>query len=172
MARFTHPANDGTGISAVVPFYGLFNSTTTQQALVPNVTQAVMVENTVLSQGVSVQKDENNFFTKITFDNPGVYNLQFSGQIHHTGGGGTGEIFTMWFRKNGEDIPESRTIWHVPNGKFLAPALSFVFTIESPGDYVQLVGYPDNASIVLEAIVANGVSPSVPSMIISISQIG
>lgn len=172
MARFTNPADNGSGISAVLPFHGEFNSTTTQQALLPNIPQAVMVENTVLSQGVTVELDENNFYTQITFENPGVYDIQFSGQIHHLGGGGNGELFTMWFRKNGIDIPNSRTLWHVANGLFLAPTLNFFVTIENPNEYVQLVGYPNNTQIVLEYLTPGTDGPGSPSMIITVNQVG
>lgn len=171
MARFTHPANDGTGISSVLPFHGSFYSTTTQQALVPNVTQAVMIENTDLSYGVTVQQDENGYFTKITMENPGVYDIKFSGQIHHLGGAGSGENFKMWFRKNGVDIPDSMTVFHVANGRYAVPALNIFVTADNPGDYFQLVGYPDNISIVLEYIPATLTEPASPSMIVTVNQV-
>jgi hypothetical protein len=171
MARFTHPANDGSGVSAVLPFHGSFSSTTTQQASVASVPQAVIFENTLLSQGVTIQQDENEYFTKITFENPGVYDIKFSGQIHHRGGGGTGELFTMWFRQNGIDIPNSRTLWHVANGLFLVPTLNLFVTIENPNEYVQLVGYPTNTQIVLEYLTAGTDGPGSPSMILTVNQI-
>jgi hypothetical protein len=169
MARFTLPLTPGDWIEG---YHGHFYSSITQQALEPNVTQAVVFENTVLSEGVTVEQDENEYFSKIVVANPGVYNIQFSGQIHHLSGGGQGEIFTMWFRKNGTDISQSRTIWHVPNGKYSAPALNFFVTAENPGDYFQLVGYPDNAKIVLEATPNGEDIPAVPSMIITVHQVG
>lgn len=168
MSRFTNPLTPGDWIEG---YHGLFESMTTQAATVPNTVQAVMVENTVLSEGVTVQQDTNGYYTRLVVANPGTYNIQFSGQIHHTGGGGSGEIFTMWFRKNGIDIPNSRTIWHVTNGKYLVPTLNLFVTAETPGDYFQLVGYPDNIAIKLEAVPAANGLPGVPSMIISINQV-
>lgn len=171
MARFTHPAIFDGGLDALVVPHGEFISLTTQQAPTPNVTQAVMFEQTVLSQGVTIEKDNNNYYTKITIASPGVYNIMFSGQIHHLGGGGGGEIFTMWFRQNGVDIPASRTIWHVPNGKYFVPTLNIFVTTTNENEYVQLVGYPDNSQIVLENVPANGSQPGSPSMILTVNQV-
>ena len=168
MARFTNPLTPGDWIEG---YHGQFISTTTQSAIIASTTQAVMFENTVFSEGVTVEQDDNGYYTQLTFANPGTYNIQFSGQIHHTGGGGGGEIFTMWFRKNGTDMPDSRTIWHVANGKYLVPVVNIFETIENPGDYVQLVGYPDNTSIVLEYNAASAAGPAVPSVIITAAQV-
>lgn len=168
MARMTLPLTPGDWIEG---YHGQFMSTTTQAATVPNVTKAVMFEDTIYSQGVTVEQDDNGYYTKLVVENPGVYDIKFSGQIHHTGGGGGGEIFTMWFRKNGQDIPDSRTVWHVPNGKYAVPAINLFVTAESPGDYFQLVGYPDNIAIKLEYIAGTPTLPGTPSMIITINQI-
>jgi hypothetical protein len=168
MARMTLPLTPGDWIEG---YHGSFYSSVTQQASQPNVAQAVVFENTTLSEGVTVEQDDNNYFSKIVVANPGVYDIQFSGQIHHLGGGGVGEIFTMWFRKNGTDIPHSRTIWHVPNGKYGVPTLNFFVTAENPGDYFQLVGYPDNTQIVLEATPNGDGVPAVPSMIMTVNQV-
>ena len=171
MARFTHPAIFDGGLDSLVIPHGEFISLTTQQSSVVEVTQAVMFENTILSQGVTVEQDNNGHYTKIVVESPGVYNLMFSGQIHHLGGGGGGETFTMWFRKNGVDVPNTRTIWHVPNGKYTVPTLNIFLTSENPNDYFQLVGHPDNTQIVLEHIAATNDHPGVPSMIMTVNQV-
>jgi hypothetical protein len=168
VARFTNPLTPGDWVEG---YHGEFLSLVTQQALAANTPQAVAFETTVLSEGVTIEQDDDEYYTKITFANPGVYNIQFSGQIHHTGGGGGGEIFTMWFSKNGTAIPASRTIWHVANGKYLVPVVNILETIETPGDYVQLVGYPDNTAIVLEYTPNGGGIPAVPSLILTVTQV-
>lgn len=152
-------------------YHGSFYSLLDQQATVPNVTQAVMFEETDLSNGVTMVADEDGYKTKITFQYAGVYNITFSGQLHHTGGGGTGESIFMWFRQNGNDIPASNTKLTVPNGRFLVAAWNIFVTIVTPGEYVQLVGYPDNTSITLEHIEATATQPAVPSMILTVNRV-
>lgn len=152
-------------------YHGSFFSLLDQQATVPNVTQAVIFEETDLSNGVSITTDIDGYKTKITFQYPGVYNVAFSGQLHHRGGGGSGETIFMWFRQNGNDIPASNTKLTVPNGRFLVAAWNIFVTIATPGEYVQLVGYPDNTSITLEHIEATATQPAVPSMILTVNRV-
>lgn len=175
MARFTHPASDGSGISAVLPYHGSFYSMTTQHATVANTTQPVMFEVTDLSYGVTVEMNELPvpYKSRITFENAGVYNLAFSGQLHHTGGSGSGNIY-MWFRKNNQDIPDSNTKMAVTtNSPYIVAAWNIFVTVNA-GDYVELVGYPDTTAIVLETIPARTsapVSPAIPSMIMTVNQV-
>ena len=171
MARFTHPANDGTGISSVLPYHGSFLSLVTQDASVPNVKQAVMFEETVLSYGVTIADGTAGYPSRITFENPGVYNIAFSGQLHHLGGGGTGQDIFMWFEQNGQLIPNSNTRLTVStNSPYIVAAWNIFVTVEA-GDYVELVGYPTNHQIVLEYVPANGVYPAIPSMILTVNQV-
>jgi hypothetical protein len=152
-------------------YYGSFYSLLDQQATVPNVTQAVIFEQTHLSNGVSITTDLDGYKTKITFQYPGVYNIAFSGQLHHRGGGGSGETIFMWFRQNGTDIPATNTKLTVPNGRFVIAAWNIFVIIATSGEYVQLVGYPDNTSITLEHIDATATQPAVPSMILTVNRI-
>lgn len=154
-------------------YHGSFYSLLDQQATVPNVTQAVVFEQTDLSNGVTVETDGNGYKTEITFQYAGVYNIAFSGQLHHRGGGGSGENIFMWFRQNGNDIPNSNTKLTVPNGRFIVAAWN-IFVSVNAGDNVQLVGYPDNASITLEHIDASltpPIQPAVPSVILTVNRV-
>jgi len=149
---------------------------TKQQALTPNVTQPVMFEVTDLSHGVTVEMNElpTPYKSRITFENAGVYNLAFSGQLHHEGGGGNGQDIYMWFRKNGGDIPDSNTRLTVTtNSPYIVAAWNFFVQVEA-GDFVELVGYPDNVKIVLQTIPARTtapISPAIPSMIMTVNQV-
>ena len=62
--------------------------------------------------------------TKITFANTGIYNLQFSAQIIKTQGG-TAEDVYIWFRTNGQDVPNSNTkLTLANNNQFI---IKFIF---------------------------------------------
>ena len=65
------------------------------------------------------------------------------GQLHHRGGGGSGENIFIWFRQNEFDIFAWNTKLTVPNGRFLV-AVWNIFVTVALGYFVQLVGYPDN----------------------------
>ena len=153
-------------------YYGSFYSSTTQQATVPNVKQAVMFENTVFAQGVSIQQDIDGYYTKITFANAGKYNIAFSGQLHHLGGGGSGQDIYMWFRQNGIDIPDSNTRLTVTTNSPYIVAAWNIFVDVQAGDNIQLVGYPTSTSIILQASPATGTQPAIPSVILTVNQIG
>lgn len=180
MARFYTPPDGGAipgptgppGPAGGFGSHGSFYSMTTQQATVPNVTQAVMFEETDFASGVSVQTDDNGYKTKITFANAGKYNISFSGQLHHLDGGGNGQDIWIWFRKNGIDIPDSNTRMTVTtNSPYIVAAWNFFVSV-SAGDYVQLVGYPNNVSIVLETQPNVNSNPGIPSVILTVNQVG
>jgi hypothetical protein len=154
-------------------YHGSFYSLLDQQATVPNVTQAIVFEETDLSNGVTVEQDGDGYYTEITFQYAGVYNIAFSGQLHHRGGGGNGESIYIWFRQNGNDIPATTTKLTVPNGKFVVAAWN-IFVSVSDGDVVQIVGYPDNASIALEhmdATLTPPIQPATPSVILTVNRV-
>jgi len=151
-------------------YHGSFYSLLDQQATVPNVTQAVVFEKTSLSNGVSIQADVSGFLSKIVFQYAGVYNIDFSAQLHNIGGGGSGENIFMWFRKNGIDIPDTNTKLTVTNGRFIIASWN-IFANVNNGDFVQLVGYPDNTSIILEHLDATATQPAVPSIILTVNRI-
>ena len=153
-------------------YYGSFYSSTTQQATVPNVTQAVMFENTAFAQGISIQQDLNGYYTEITFANAGKYNIAFSGQLYHLGGGGSGQNIYMWFRQNGIDIPDSNTRLTVTTNSPYIVAAWNIFVDVQAGDNIQLVGYPTSTSIILQASPATGTQPAIPSVILTVNQIG
>lgn len=158
------------GGGGVTPYHGSFYSIIDQQASVPNVTQAIVFEETDISYGVSIQNDINGFPSQIKFDYAGTYNIQFSGQLHHRGGGGPEENIFIWIRKNGNDIPNTNTKLTVPNGKFVVAAWNlFVKVLDN--EYVELVGYPNNASIALEHLDATLTQPAVPSVILTVNRI-
>lgn len=171
MARFTHPSNEGNGISAVLPYHGSFISLQTQDAPVPNVEQAVMFETTVLSYGVTIQNGTAGYPSRITFENPGVYNIAFSGQLHNLGGGGSGQDIFMWFKQNGINITDSNTRLTVStNSPYMVAAWNIFVTVEA-NDYIELVGYPTNHQIVLEYVPSTNGNPAIPSMILTVNQV-
>lgn len=173
MARFTHPAIFDGGLNNLALPHGQFLSLQTQSATVPNVMQAVMFETPIFSQGVTVENGDWGYPSRITFEHAGIYNVQFSGQLHHLtgGGGGSGSSIRMWFRQNGINIPNSNTSLTIASGNYLVAAWNIFVSVEA-GDYIELVGYPMTTDIILEYIPAiPGDGPAIPSMILTVNQV-
>lgn len=80
----------------------------------------------------------------------------------------------MWFRKNDQDIADSNTRMTVTtNSPYIVASWNFFVEVNA-GDYVELVGYPNNTSIVLETVPARTsapIAPAIPSMIMTVNQV-
>jgi hypothetical protein len=101
-----------------------------------------------------------------------TYNLQFSAQLHHRtgGGGGSGDSIWIWLKKNGSNVANSATKIYIPSGKYQVAAWNFIVKLKF-NDYVQLAWAVDTTNIALEANGASGVTPAVPSLIVTMNQI-
>jgi hypothetical protein len=161
----TSGTSGSSGVSGTSGKYGSFYSTQ-DQSLAKDAVGSLTFNNTDLSNGVSIVSN-----SRITIANTGVYNLQFSAQIHHIGGGGSGETINVWFSKNGVDIADSNTRYTVTSStKYSVAALNF-FVNASAGDYYEIVWSTDNANIIIEYEPA-GAHPAIPSVILTVNQIG
>lgn len=151
-------------------YYGTFDSRTSQ-TLSENVTGAMYFENTLLSNGVSMVSDGVHP-SRITFANSGVYNIQFSAQLHNNGGGGSGAQANIFLKRNGSDEAWSATNVSVnTNSPYVVAAWNFVVPANA-GDYYQLVWNTNHANIGMDAIPANGLHPGIPSIILTVTQSG
>lgn len=148
--------------------YGVFISSS-DQSLAANTPGVMTLSSTLESDGVTL-----NAGSELVVANDGVYNLQFSAQLHHLGGGGSGETVTIWFRKNGSDIPDSATrIVIESNEPYVVAAWNFMCTLVA-GEWLEIVWITDNANTRLEAIpavVGPPAVPAVPSLIVTVSQV-
>ena len=171
MARFTHPANDGSGISAVAPYHGSFYSVVSQ-TLAANTEGAMRFEVTDLSQGVTIANNLSGHPTRITMSNLGVYNIQFSAQLHNNGGGGAGQTLDIWLAHTGNPMPDTNTRIVVPsNAPYVVAAWNFFVTANTAPQYFELMWKTDNANIGIDTIAASGTVPRVPSIILTVNQV-
>lgn len=116
---------------------------------------------TVESRYITIEND-----TKITFQNPGLYNIQFSAQFEKTDSGD--DIVQIWFSKNGTAIPWSNSSLTVQgnNGRAL-PSWNYLERF-SENDYLEIVWYSADADMtVLQAATASG-RPAIPSVILTV----
>lgn len=150
-------------------YYGSFYSSSDQA---DGVTPTLMYcENTADADGVSMELNLVNKKSRMTFAHTGTYNIQFSAQLHNTGGGGSGQTVNIWFRLNDNNIADSDTKMVVPsNAPYAVAAWNFIVSVAA-GDYVEIVWLTDNSNIILEHEIATVNVPAIPSVIMTAQQI-
>lgn len=143
--------------------YGSFYDTTTQTAAAINTAYAMTFNTVDLSSGVT----RGTPTSRIYVDTLNVYNVQFSAQVDKTAGG-VGLVW-VWLRKNGVNVPDSAGQIRVQgnNAEILA-AWNYVIELNA-GDYIELMWEVDDTSVILLAEVASAVHPSVPSVILTVT---
>jgi hypothetical protein len=145
------------------PRYGSFYDTTTQTAAVINTAYGMTFNTTDLSYGVTVGSPTS----RIYIDRPNVYNVQFSAQVDKTAGG-VGLVW-IWLRKNGVNVPDSSGQIRIQgNNAELVVGWNYIIELNS-GDYIELMWEVDDTSVILLADPASAVHPSVPSIILTVT---
>ena len=154
--------NIGSGIA-----YGSFLSTNIQSALSTTSAYSMSADTITISNGVTVV--DGCKFTVVT---GGTYNIQFSSQVESTKGGSP-ETIDIWLSKNGVNVPDSNTQLSLNsnNGKTFA-SWNFVEPINSGGYYEIKWAVSD---ILIQLVTLgeqiNPTRPSVPSVIVTVTQI-
>jgi hypothetical protein len=150
--------------------YGAFYDTTTQTAAAINTAYPITFNATDFAQGVTRGSPTSRIFV----DTTNVYNIQFSAQLLNTsggggGGGGSAHRVWIWLRKNGVDVPDSATTIRI-QGNNTEDVAAWNFLLEmNQGDYFELMWAVDNTAVRLEAFAAAAFHPSVPSVILTVS---
>jgi hypothetical protein len=143
--------------------YGSFYDTTTQLATVINTAKAITFNNTDLSNGVFIGSPAS----RIVVDSEGIYNFDTSFQLDKTSGGV--EEFYIWFRLNGVDVPDSASQIRIQgNNAEIFSSLNYFFDLKS-NDYVELMFSVSDLSVELKSFVAAPPVPSIPSIILTVS---
>jgi hypothetical protein len=145
------------------PRYGSFYDTTTQTAAVINTAYGITFNTTDLSFGVTIGSPTS----RIYIDRPNVYNVQFSAQVDKTAGGVA--LVWIWLRKNGVNVPDSSGQIRIQgNNAELVVGWNYIIELNA-GDYIELMWEVDNTSVILLAEAASAVHPSVPSIILTVT---
>jgi hypothetical protein len=147
--------------------YGQFSSTVTQSGSA-DTAYSMTFNTTDISNGVSLVSE-----SRITIENTGVYNIQFSSQLHTTANQAVD--FSIWFAMTGSNIVNSNTdfsIEKVTGGGFSVAALNFLTQITS-GSYVELKYSKTTVEGQLQAkaIQATPTRPLTPSTIVTVTQV-
>lgn len=164
--NFGFNGNAGGASIANELWYGAFSDNANQTILLANTAYAMRLNTTETSYGISVVSND-----RITVAYSGTYNLQFSAQMLHTGGGS--QIATIWFAINGVNVPRSSTdVTITGNGERYVAAWNIFLTMVA-GQYAQILWSAPDTSISLAAI-ASQVSPTrpaTPSVIVTMNKV-
>jgi hypothetical protein len=129
----------------------------------------IRLNSTAMSSGVSVVDN-----SKITVEQVGIYNLQFSVQLNNDNN--APQDADIWLRKNGVDVPHSNSRFGLPARKnpgdpFHSIGALNLFVEMSSTDYVQLMWCATSTGVSLAEYPAptGPARPEIPSAIVTMS---
>lgn len=151
--------------------YGAFQDSTDQTAANTTTAYAVTFNTTDYSNGVYVSNS-----SRLNVRNYGVYNIQFSIQFKNTTN--DGHDVDIWFRKNGTNINNSNSRFHLPARKssgdpsHLIAAMNFFVELQA-SDYVELMWRPTDVGVSIEAYgtSTSPTRPAIPSAIVTLNYV-
>ena len=163
--------NGWNGINGLVPAYGSFRDTTTQQVESINTPKAMTFNritpgvNGVSAKGISVEFD-----SRIAVTRTGAYSIHFSAQVTKTETGN--DTMDIWLRRNGVDVPISNSrITILPSLRQVATS-SFIIDLTAD-DYVEIMYSTADLATRIAPIAAqtSPVRPAGPSITVAITQV-
>jgi hypothetical protein len=146
--------------------YGAFSSGVDQTATA-NTATLMTLDTTDFANGVSIS------LSKITVENAGIYNLQFSAQFQNTDT--AFQDVYIWLRQNGVDIPGSTGFISIPNRHAGTDGHSIVgwnyFLNMAENDYIEIYWSVPNAAVTIQHLAASGTptKPSTQSVVATLS---
>ena len=157
---------DTTGGKYINFPYGAFSSDADQTATI-NTATLMTLNTTDFANQVSISS------SKITVENAGIYNLQFSAQFQNTDT--AFQDVYIWLRQNGVDIPGSTGFVSIPNRHAGTDGHTIVgwnyFLNMAENDYVEIYWSVPNAAVNIQHLAASGTptKPSTQSVVATLS---
>jgi hypothetical protein len=150
-------------------WYGSFYSASTQTITNTSSAYAMVLGNTDYNNGVI------NNSSSITFNNTGIYNIQWSGQFANTSN--NDQDIYVWLKKNGQDYFGSTGLISVPsshagtNGHIIA-GWNYILSMNS-GDVIQFYWGAQSTNVTLQyyASATNPTRPDTVSLIVTATQV-
>ena len=145
--------------------HGAFQDSTDQTAASTTVAYPVTFNTTDFSNGVTVASN-----SRLTVAVDGLWNVQFS--LQYKNDSNDGQDVDIWFRKNGTNIANSNSRFHLPARKasgdpsHLIAAMNFFVDMVAT-DYVEIMWRTTSTSVSLEhfATSTSPTRPAIPSAI-------
>ena len=152
-----------TGPAGGFGSYGAFYDTTTQTNLV-SAGNAFKLNITDFNSGVEIVSN-----SKIKMSNKGKYDIQFSAQFEKTDAGT--DTFEIWLRKNGLDVANTNTKFYLVGANAKSVAAWNFFVDAEANDYFEILWYSADSKVQITAIAA-ATRPAIPSIILTVNQVG
>jgi hypothetical protein len=153
--------------------YGQWGSLETQSGSA-NVANAMKFETSFNgSDGIIVANNGSGFPTRITAQHKGLYNIQFSAQLHTTATEAC--QFSVWFAMTGSNIMNSNTeytVEKISGGGNSVAALNLLTSIEA-NDWIELYwsNVSGNGQLQYIGTQSTPTRPATPSVIVTITQV-
>ena len=149
--------------------YGAFQDSTDQVAANTTTAYPITFNTTDFANGVTMASG-----SRITVADAGIWNLQFSIQFKNTSN--DGQDVDIWFRKNGTNIDNSNSRFHLSQRKsagdpsHLIAAMNFFVSMDS-ADYIEIMWRTTSTAVSLEhfSTSTSPTRPAVPSAIVTMS---
>jgi hypothetical protein len=149
--------------------HGAFQDSTDQTAANTTTAYAVKFNTTDFSNGVTIVSD-----SRMTVSVSGLWNIAFSLQFKNTSN--DGQDVDIWFRKNGTNIANSNSRFHLPARKstgdpaHLIAAMNFFVSLVKD-DYVEIMWRVSDVGVSLEQFgtSTSPTRPAIPSAIVTLS---
>jgi hypothetical protein len=149
--------------------HGAFQDSTDQVAANTTTAYAITFDTTDFSNGVTLSNS-----SRLNVSQAGLYNLQFSIQFKNTTN--DGQDVDVWFRKNGTNIDNSNSRFHLSQRKsagdpsHLIAAMNFFVSLAA-NDYVEIMWRPTSTDVSIEhfGTSTSPTRPAVPSAIVTMS---
>jgi hypothetical protein len=157
---------DTTGGKYINFPYGAFSSDADQTATI-NTATLMTLNTTDFANQVSINS------SKITVENAGIYNLQFSAQFQNTDT--AFQDVYIWLRQNGVDIAGSTGFVSIPNRHAGTDGHTIVgwnyFLSMAENDYIEIYWSIPNADVSIQHLAASGTptKPSTQSVVATLS---
>jgi hypothetical protein len=158
----------GGGFNTATGSYGSFYSTSSQTNPVANIPRSMSLNETDITNGVSVSGSTSPFNTYIKTENAGVYNIQFSAQLDKTDGGS--DEIVIWLRKNGINLTDTSTTITLSSSTRKQVAAWNWFVNSAANDYYQIIWQSADTNVRLLAEPADGY-PGIPSVIVTVNRV-
>jgi hypothetical protein len=140
---------------------GTFSSLVSQSGSAA-ASQSINFEVTDISSGVSIVSN-----SQITLANSGTYNIQFSAEI--LADSGADDVY-IWLKKNGTNVAASAGHIVLENNQEVVASWNYVVDAVA-NDYFELVWQAAQGDAILLAEAASGNIPSIPSVILTVTQV-